>query len=289
MRNVIDHTEVQLVAMPIRRARLGGTDFEHWVRERIYFDMPGVSKPTARQAFDDSIADAETLVLLADSLRNKRIRKMRREKRETLGEALGIAKKNRDDLDCIESEDLFAVFSPESRLSRDAFAEKALRPLLRQALVAGCAALETFVGDRVMELYRGALDSDDRPTRLLDLPMTVGDWLWIDENYERKRWGLREVVEWEVRQMASPAPAQIGEAFGVVGQKKLWKRVDGRRKATAGSSERTLKDLYERRNRIAHSGDRVGRGRAAISSDEVSGDLTCLVEIVDAIDAVTAP
>ena len=114
------------------------------------------------------------------------------------------------------------------------------------------------------------------------------DWLWIDETYERKRWGLREVVEGEVRQIASPAPAQIGEAFGIVGQKDLWKRVDSRRKVTAGSSESTLRVLYERRNRIAHSGDRVGRGRATISGDEVSGDLACLVEIVGAINIVTS-
>lgn len=249
--------------------------------------MPGVPKPSALQAFEDNVADAETLVLLADSLRNKRVRRMRREKREAVGEALGVPKKDWDDLDCIESEDLFAVFAPESRIDRDAFAEKALRPLLRQALVAGCAALETYVGDRVMELYRAALDSEDRPRRLLDLPMTVGDWLWIDETYERKRWGLREIVEWEVRQMASPAPAQIGEVFGIVGQKKLWKRVDSHRKAASGSSEKTLDTMYERRNRIAHSGDRVGRGRAAISSAEVRGDLECLVQVVEALDAVT--
>jgi hypothetical protein len=251
--------------------------------------MPGVSKPTARQAFDDNLADAETLILLAESLRNKRVRRMRQERRETLGDVLGIAKRDRDHLDCIESKDLFAVFSPGSRLNRDTFQEKSLRPLLRQALVAGCAALETFVGDRVMELLGGALDSEERPSRLLGLPMTVADWLWIEEKYERKRWGLREVVEWEVRNIASPAPAQIGKAFGIVGQKKLWKRVDARRKVAAGGSEKTLDRLYERRNQIAHTGDRIGRGRATISSAEVSADLECLVEVVDALDAATAP
>jgi hypothetical protein len=250
--------------------------------------MSGVSKPSAREAFDYNIADAETLVLLAEALRNKRVRRMRREKRETLGEALGVARKGRDDLDCIESEDLFAVFTPRSRLKRSAFDEAALRPLLRQALVAGCAALETYVGDRAMELYPGALDSDDRPPRLLELRMTVRDWLWIDETYQRKRWGLREVVEGEIREMASPAPAQIGIVFGVVGQKKLWNRVDRHRHVATGRSEETLRRLYERRNRIAHSGDRVGRGRAAISAREVGGDLEDLVRIVDAIDTLTA-
>lgn len=248
-----------------------------------------MAKPTARQAFDDNIADAERLVLLADALRNKRARRMRREKREGLGEALNIRKRDWDQLDCIESEDLFAVLPPQSRLDRRSFEEKALRPLLRQALVAGCAALETFVGDRVMELYREALDSEERPPRLLALPMTVEDWLWIDETYQRKRWGLREVVEYEVRQRASPAPAQIGQVFGIVGQRKLWKRVDSHRKLKSGSSVATLDALNERRNRIAHNGDRVGRGRASISGDEVRQDLTCLVEIVDAIEAVTEP
>jgi hypothetical protein len=97
--------------------------------------VAGVAKPTARQAFDDNIADAERLVLLADALRNKRARRMRREKREGLGEALNIRKRDWDQLDCIESEDLFAVLPPQSRLDRRSFEEKALRPLLRQALV----------------------------------------------------------------------------------------------------------------------------------------------------------
>lgn len=250
--------------------------------------MAGVSKPTARAAFDYNIADAETLVLLAEGLQNKRVRRMRRERRETLGDALGIARRDWDELDCIESRDLFAVFTPRSRLARDAFDETSLRPLLRQALVVGCAALETFVGDRVMELYGNALDFDERPRRLLELPMTVENWLWIDESYKRKRWGLREVVEWEVRRIASPSPGQIGIAFGIVGQKKLWQRVDKRRRVDGGESERVLNRVYERRNQIAHGGDRVGRGRATISAAEVNGDLECMVDIVDAIDVVTA-
>jgi hypothetical protein len=251
--------------------------------------VAGKSKPSAREAFNYNIEDAETLVLLADALRNQRSRRMRVELRDRLGEALGVARRDRDELDCIESADLFAVFQPGSRLSRDTFDERALRPLLRQALVAACAALETFVADRVMELYREALDSNERPSRLLALPMTVEDWLWIDETYQRKRWGLREVVELEVRQRASPAPVQIGEAFGIVGQKKLWRRVDARRKVKAGDSQVMLERLNARRNQIAHNGDRVGRGRAAISTDEVSSDLYLLVEIVDAIDRETQP
>jgi hypothetical protein len=250
--------------------------------------VAGKAKPSAREAFDYNIEDALTLVLFADALRNRRARRMRLELRERLGEALGVARRDRDHLDCIESEDLFAVFGPGSRLGREAFKENSLRPLLRQALVAGCSALETFSADRVMELYRGALDAEERPSRLLDLPMTVEDWLWIDETYERKRWGLRDVVETEIRFRASPAPAQIGQLFAIVGQRGLWKRVDKHRKVEAGDSENTLDRINERRNRIAHTGDRVGRGRATISTDEVSADLGCIIDVVDAIHAVTS-
>jgi hypothetical protein len=251
--------------------------------------MAGTAKPTAREAFDDNLADAEALIAVARALRNRRVRRMRRELRERLGSALDVPRRDWDDLDCIESDDLFAVFKPGSQVNRESVSENNLRPLLRQALVAACAAVETFVGDRIMERLRDALDSDPRPTRLLDLPMTVEDWLRIEEKYTRRRWGLREVIEIEVRKLASPAPSQIGAAFGIVGQRNLWKRVDSRRGVASGSSEAALTRIYERRNRIAHQGDRSGRGRAAITVSEVEADLKCLADIVEALDKATSP
>lgn len=249
--------------------------------------MAGKARPRARQAFNDNIADAEALVQLARSLRNRRVYRMRAEKRAVLGAALGIAKRRHHELDCIESQDIFAIFPPGSRLTRHAFDEQALRPLLRQALVAACAAVETFVGDRVMERYSTALASYPRPARLLQLPMTVGDWLEITETYERPGWGLRRVVEDEVRRrVASPAPSQIAFAFSLVGESRLWKRVDQYRDVGSGASSEALERIYARRNRIAHQGDRKGHGRATISAEEVEDDLQCIVSIVDALDRV---
>lgn len=250
--------------------------------------MAGKAKPRARQAFDDNIADAQTLVQMARSLVNQRSYRMRAEKRAKLGEALGIARKRHDALDCIESADIFAVFTPGSKLTRESFSEASLRPLLRQALVAACAAVETFVADRVMERFAQTLDRDERPDRLLRLPMTVGDWLEIEEKYDRRKWGLRKVVEIEVRRrVASASPSQVGVAFSIVGERDLWKRVDHHRKVSKGSSERALQRIYERRNQIAHAGDRKGHGRATITADEVESDLNCILEIVSALDALT--
>lgn len=250
--------------------------------------MASREKLTARQAFDDNLSDAQALIAMAKAMSNRRVRRMRRELRERLGSALDLPKRDWDSLDCIESDDLFAIIKPGGQLDRESTSEPNLRPLLRQALVAGCAAVETFVGDRVMERLRDALDSDPRPTRLLDLPMTVGDWLHIEETYQRRRWGLREIVEIEVRRLASPSPSQIGISFGVIGEKNLWKRVDKRRGADRGASEDALERIYERRNQIAHQGDRLGRGRAAISVGEVETDLSYVTDIVDALDHETA-
>lgn len=139
-----------------------------------------------------------------------------------------------------------------------------------------------------MERLSDALGAADKPTRLLDLPMTVGDWLRIEAEYKRRRWGLREIIDVEVRRLASPSPSQIGLTFGLVGEKNLWKRVDRRRGVATGKSEQALLRIYERRNRIAHQGDRSGRGRATISVKEVEDDLECIASIVDALDAETA-
>ncbi len=138
-----------------------------------------------------------------------------------------------------------------------------------------------------MERLTQALESDAPPERLLSLPMTVGDWLQI-EGYERRKVGLRKVVEVEVRRrVASASPGQIGIAFSHIGVKDLWKQVDHQRGAAKGSSAATLERIYERRNAIAHAGDRKGHGRAAITVDEVESDLACVLGIVDALAALT--
>jgi hypothetical protein len=248
--------------------------------------MAGRRKPKAKQAFEDNIHDAHTLVALTRSLSNRRIRRMRRELREKVGTALGLSRKRWDQLDCVESKDLFVVFRPGARMSRDDFADSALRPLLRQALVAGCTAVETYVADRVLERLGRALRQNPRPGRLLGVQMTVGDWLQIDAAYKRKVWGLRQILEEHIREIASPAPSAIGKLFSMVGEEKLWHRVDNHRKVAKGSSERTLEGIYQRRNKIAHTGDRVGRQRATIKVTEVEVALAQMESIVGALDAV---
>jgi hypothetical protein len=241
-------------------------------------------KATALEAFELNMTDATLLVDLAQALTNRRSNRLRKEPREAIGTALRIAKKHHDVIDCVESGDFFVVLKPGAQLSRDALRD--MRPLLRQALVAGCAAIETYAADRVMELVGPVLRSKEKPDRLLDIRMSVRDWIAINE-YAAKGWGIRQVLDREIRLAASPAPAQIGIVFATVGEQQLLNRVDAHLNQRKGTATEVLATVYERRNRIAHQGDRVGHGRARITIDEVRDALIRIRRIIEAIDAIT--
>lgn len=249
--------------------------------------MAAPPKKSAREAFNLNIQDAQMLVELACLLSNRRTRRMRRELRDRIGEALSIPQRRRGDLGCLENERVFVTFMPGHADWRDRLDDVGLRPLLRQALVAGCAAVETFCADRVMERYSAAMKQTPPPSRLLELSLTVDQYLTIQETYQKPGWGLRRLIELEVRQRASPAPAQIGQLFALVGEKGLLARVDKRRKVAKGVTETELSRIVERRNLIAHTGDRSGRGRAAITVAEVEADVGILISIIDALDEET--
>jgi hypothetical protein len=250
--------------------------------------MTGKKKPSAFEAFEDNMADAKSLVALANALTNSRKRKMRTELRGKVGAALGVRNAGLDQLDCAQSDDLFVVFMPGSSLSRDHMSENSLQPLLRQAVVAASAAVETYVADRVMELAGPALRGKKRPSHLDELTLTFGDWFAISAKYpKRKVWGIRLLLEEHVRRGASPAASSVGLMFSIVGHDKVLAKVDGHRNLGSGTSSKELDRLYRRRNFIAHANDRSGRSRAEIKRTDVETMLTSAEEVVSGLEKVT--
>lgn len=243
-------------------------------------------KPTPLEAFDDNMRDAYHLVLLAESLTNERARRMRKELRERVGDAWRVPVKERDELDCLESDDVYMTFKAGSRVSRETFRDH--RPALRQALVAACAAAETYLADTVMSQISELTSSVEAATpRLKDLPMSVGDWLYIEENYQRRRWGLHGlVIERQVRHLASTAPTRVGQMLTLIGVKNWSRQLDNELECGRGETEELLRRVTERRNRIVHTGDRDGRGRARLSLDEVKEELRGMESVVHAIETV---
>jgi hypothetical protein len=70
------------------------------------------------------------------------------------------------------------------------------------------------------------------------------------------------------------------------GSEGLWKELDSHRKAAAGSSERELRELANRRDKIAHTGDRTPTGRSALSLTQVEAFYDNAKSIVEAMEAI---
>jgi hypothetical protein len=147
--------------------------------------------------------DAEMLVSIAKLLENDRTTRMRAELRSRIGVALRIPKAKHSALECLENKQVFIAFKPGSAHLKGSLAQEKLRPLLRQAIVAGCAAVETYVADRTMELLGPVLRAKEPPPRLLELTMTVQRYLKV-QSYQRKNWGLRDLIE-EIKVLSKQA------------------------------------------------------------------------------------
>ncbi len=236
------------------------------------------------EAFVDNIEDAKALMSYARAFQNKRNRRMRQELRSRVGDALKVPVNQQEDLDCLESDDLFVVFMPSGDLSRDRFTD--LQPLLRQSLVAACAALETYVADKAMEFVGAALKSYELPTRMKSISLTVGHWAEIEGKYKRRGWGIRSVIDRYIRETSSTAPSHIGVVLSTVGVKRWSTQVDNARNVEQGTTVEELDAITKRRNLIAHSADRKGRGRASTNLQEVEQQLTTIEEVVNAIEEV---
>jgi len=89
---------------------------------------------------------------------------MRAERRQSVGNALRIPRRDHGRLDCVESSDVSIVLKPSGALTRAQFSEPELRPLLRQAIVAISAAVESYIAEKAHS-YAG--DGLDEPTERL--------------------------------------------------------------------------------------------------------------------------
>jgi hypothetical protein len=64
-------------------------------------------------------------------------------------------------------------------------------------------------------------------------------------------------------------------------------KLDKERGVPRGETQEFLRRITLRRNKIAHEGDRVGRGRATLDVSEARADLQDLESVVRAIQVVT--
>jgi HEPN superfamily RiboL-PSP-like protein len=244
--------------------------------------MPRLPKSPPISVFETNIADAETLLNLSRSLNNQRLRGMRRELRESFGSAMRISKRDQAGLDCVESDDLFVIIKSTGSRSREDFSEQELRPLLRQAIVSVAAAVESYVAEKAITYIGDALDSGS--TRIRGVNVTLRDVFDIEQTLTRRRFGWRRILQEKTEREASASPGKIESVFDLVGKPVRWSAIDQSRRVQRGRSREQMHELADRRNRIAHTGDRVGSGRAAISIGDTQkhlGNAKAVIEVLD--------
>jgi hypothetical protein len=208
---------------------------------------------------------------------------MRRELRESFGSAMRISKRDLEGLDCVESEDLFVIIKSTGSMTRHDFSEQELRPLLRQAIVSVAAAVEAYVAEKASSYIGNALDGG--APRVRTVSVTLGDVFDIEETLTRRRFGWRRILQEKIEREASAAPGKIESVFDLVGKSVRWSQIDKHRRVASGKSREQMKDLAERRNRIAHTGDRLGPGYAAISIDDAEAYLDNAKSTIEALEA----
>jgi hypothetical protein len=153
--------------------------------------MAGKRQLKPIEVFEANIADAERLLAFTSALENGR-RWTRVEKKTAIGTALGVPARDHGSLGCVESNDVFVVIEPTSGVRVEHFSEKELRPLLRQALVAISAAVESYVAVKACSYASAALRANPLPNRMKNVVLS-----------------LDAVIDIE----ASPSPTRIGIVF----------------------------------------------------------------------------
>jgi hypothetical protein len=184
-------------------------------------------------------------------LKNRR-RFARKEKRQVIGKALGIARRDHAALGCVESSDVFLLIKPSSSVRTDHFTEKELRPLLRQAIVAISAAVESYVAEKASTYASAALDA--RPDRLKDVALSLDKLVEIESRYKRRRVVHRAILEEYLELTASPSPSKVGLVFSTA-------------RATSSRRRRRARDAEW------NDGERTRRGVSTAEQDRLAGDV----------------
>lgn len=246
--------------------------------------------PSPLAVFETNMADAVWMIDLAEALANQRVKGIYSSTRDRLGDALRMSQAERAAIDVAESDDFYIIIKRNSSMTRDRLQDRTV--LLRHAVVAACAATETYFADKVLEVVRPMLRTDktasgDLPPRLRGITLSIGDLVDIDHRYTYRRRGLTETIIGPfIQERASVDPGALGEVLALAGHKGVFKAIDAELGWTKGTCEARMTAIAKRRNLIAHTGDRKGRGRSSLSSDEarsMADDLTAIVHRAELI------
>lgn len=244
--------------------------------------MPTIS-PLA--AFEDNIQDAIILVNRAKFLSTIGMRKLQSARTELVCDFLKIPNRDRGDVLCLENDHLFFVIKKDVGFGLEEM--KNADPLYRQAIVAGCAAIESYVADIMIQHLDFALGLKEPSSKLTGMPITLREWHEIDAKYVQGIRGVKKIIRENIKKSAGPSSASVGYIMSMMQLTGWSKKVDQVRVVPEGTTVKQLDMISNRRNVIAHSGDRGPRNtKAPIDAKTVDEYLQIIKSIVEALDKV---
>lgn len=129
--------------------------------------------------------------------------------------------------------------------------------LLRQAVVVGCSALESFLWDILRENALTVIRARGRKAddSLKNITLTLDDYLSLDE-YPDPDERLRQIILRRFERGALYDLEKIDEIMGILTVRDFWKEIAVQTGFDQKEIRARLADLINRRNQIAHRADR---------------------------------
>ncbi len=236
-------------------------------------------------AFKQNISAAEEMVRLRELLAGKNVRKIRKERAASLKKALRWRKV--EQIDRSENEYLYIIIRAAADVSRTYFDSKQLEFLLRQAVVAGCSAMDCYFLEKIEENIWSVYSKKgaDSPPDLLRLRITMGDYLEA-QSYTRKGWLLKAAMMNSIRFASFQSPDAIRDRLQLLGVRNFWNEVGHDMGMRPADLRRQVKEFVDRRNQIVHKGDRPGNKPQPIDLRWVKRRMQLVDRLVKAADDV---
>ncbi len=154
--------------------------------------------------------------------------------------------------------DRVTVLARASARIPDAFlVESGLDFLLRQTVVVACTALEAFFWDslreNVLTIVQARRSGADET--LKDLKFTLGDYLSIQQYVDPDE-RLRAIILKNFERGTLYNTESIEKIAGIMTIKKFWEEVQKKSGEPVSTLRRSIQELIQRRNQIAHRADR---------------------------------
>ncbi|MGC9455721.1 MAG: HEPN domain-containing protein [Phycisphaerae bacterium] len=256
---------------------------------------------TPLQTLENGIERATYLVDLYELLHNQRQRRVRSDWAEPFRQLMHWNQS--DQIERIDGDGCMLILKNPTDWTMQHFEHEHLSELLRAAHICAVSAMDRFFHDLLIDNVLGLLrrNVDDVPSRLANFALPLADAeAAIDHALRSRRDGtasrprttLKQRFTNAIHRCTFQSPAEIEEAFRMLGIRNIWGKLGQRMAGRAEELKSRLNQIVHRRNQIVHEGDvrRADRPQAVnlndITADDTRADIEWLKGLAEAAGRV---